>query len=166
MFSATQWLVMASGIWQLNIKEKYQIPYKIYRFYIRLLYVLVAILIHCNLFYYLGKDNNRGNSSLNYFNIPFKIITSNGFSITALEILAHCINLFQCLIKLAIFMRKRVVELVKIAHEDTFNDADNIPECNQTLKKCKSYVAKISLFNAAYCVSVIAFFTTYGGDLL
>ncbi|XP_066258781.1 odorant receptor 10-like [Euwallacea similis] len=140
MFSTTKWLLMASGSWRLELSHNLHLPYQIYMFFMRSIYVWAFVAINVSFMQNIGIHNDK-----------------------AMEILSMAINITCCTIKLIICARRKVVLLLKTALEDHFEGTEGGQKIKKMLRNYKRYVRNLNLFTFTYTYTLALSFGILGG---
>uniref|UniRef100_R9PSR8 Odorant receptor n=1 Tax=Dendroctonus ponderosae TaxID=77166 RepID=R9PSR8_DENPD len=140
MFSASKWVIMSSGSWGLEVDSKYRILYKIYVLYIRFIYITSTVAVFAMFLVNLGSNNDK-----------------------AIEALSLTLCSVSCIIRLAVCLKQKVVNLLKIVMEDQFNYAVNDPKIKVMLQEYKSYVTFLCVFVVCYTYSLVILFNIFNG---
>ncbi|KAH1024117.1 hypothetical protein HUJ05_003664 [Dendroctonus ponderosae] len=138
MFSASKWVIMSSGSWGLEVDSKYRILYKIYVLYIRFIYITSTVAVFAMFLVNLGSNNDK-----------------------AIEALSLTLCSVSCIIRLAVCLKQKVVNLLKIVMEDQFNYAVNDPKIKVMLQEYKSYVTFLCVFVVCYTYSLVILFNIF-----
>ncbi|XP_066143262.1 odorant receptor 10-like [Euwallacea fornicatus] len=140
MFSSTKWLMMASGTWKLDLPQNLRLPYKIYEFLTRSIFVWTFVTINVCFVQNIGIDYDK-----------------------AMTILAIAVNITCCAIKLLICMGRKTVLLINIAFKDNFEGNGDGRKVSRILRKHYRQVRNFNLFTFTYTYIMAFLFSVYGG---